>query len=89
MIHWLTGTIASAMRIYYEDWNIELPAERSTVPLALAQFRDDQHATRRFAERHHANIASWHEYDTGGHYAAHQAPDLLVADMRVFFAGLR
>ena len=41
------------------------------------------------AERHHANIVSWHEYDTAGHYAAHQAPDLLVADIGTFFAGLR
>jgi len=89
MIHWLTGTVASAMRIYYEDANAELPAEPTTVPLALAQFRDDTHAVRRFAERRHANIVSWHEYDTAGHYAAHQAPDLLVADIGTFFAGLR
>jgi epoxide hydrolase len=32
---------------------------------------------------------SWNEYDRGGHYAAHEAPDLLTADIRQFFAGLR
>jgi hypothetical protein len=40
---------------------------------------------RRFAERDHANIVSWNEYETGGHYAAHQEPELLAADMRAFF----
>jgi hypothetical protein len=37
------------------------------------------------AERDQANIVSWHSYDRGGHYAAHQAPDLLVEDIRAFF----
>jgi len=89
MIHWLTGTVASAMRIYYEDGHSELPAGKTTVPLGLAQFRDDSHATRRFSERHHANIVSWNVYGMAGHYAAHQAPDVLVADMRAFFAKVR
>jgi pimeloyl-ACP methyl ester carboxylesterase len=89
MIHWLTGTVASAMRIYYEDDKSDRPAERTTVPLGLAQFRDDVHAIRRFAEREHANIVSWNVYDTGGHFAAHQEPELLVNDIRTFFTQLR
>jgi epoxide hydrolase len=32
---------------------------------------------------------SWHSYDRGGHYAAHQAPDLLVEDIRAFFGARR
>lgn len=85
MIHWLTGTVASAMRIYAEDSRSTRPTERTTVPLGLAQFRDDIHAIRRFAERDHANIVSWNVYDTGGHFAAHQEPELLVDDVRAFF----
>jgi hypothetical protein len=41
------------------------------------------------AERDHANIVSWTEFDRGGHYPAHQVPELLVGDLRQFFAGLR
>ncbi|HEY3556488.1 MAG TPA: epoxide hydrolase [Kribbella sp.] len=89
MIHWLTGTVASAMRIYYEQGRASRPAEPTTVPLGLAQFRDDVQAIRRFAERDHANIISWNSYDTGGHFAAHQEPDLLVNDLRTFFTQLR
>lgn len=61
-------------------------------------FKGDFQSIRRFAERDHANIVSWHSYDvtTGsggprdaaGHYAAHEAPEVLVADIRRFFAGL-
>jgi hypothetical protein len=61
----------------------------TVVPLGLAQFQHDAHAIRALAERDHANIASWNSYDSGGHYAAHQEPGLLVNDIRVFFSALR
>jgi hypothetical protein len=31
---------------------------------------------------------SWNNYDRGGHYAAHQEPELLAGDIRSFFAEL-
>ena len=90
MIYWLTGTSASSMRFYYEDAHADdQPAEPTTVPIGLAQFGGDFQSIRRFAERDHKNIASWNTYDHGGHYAAHDASDLLVDDIRRFFAGLR
>lgn len=89
-IYWLTGTSASSMRFYYEDAHAgEQPPEPTTVPIGLAQFGGDFQSIRRFAERDHKNIASWNTYDRGGHYAAHDAPELLVSDVRQFFAGLR
>ena len=59
------------------------------MPLGLAAFANDFSGIRRFAERDHADIVSWNEFDRGGHYAAHEVPDLLVGDLRQFFAGLR
>jgi pimeloyl-ACP methyl ester carboxylesterase len=85
-IHWLTGTAGSALRIY-ADHDRERPAgEPTTTPLGLASFAGDMPAIRVYAERDHANIVSWNTYDCGGHYAARQEPDLLVDDMRAFFA---
>jgi epoxide hydrolase len=84
-IYWLTGTATSSMRIYAERDRQERPAGPTTVPLALAQFPHDIRSIRACAERDHANIVSWNIYDRGGHYAAHQAPDLLVQDIRTFF----
>ena len=43
---------------------------------------------RRIAEREH-NVVHWSEFDRGGHFAAMEAPDLLVGDIREFFHRLR
>jgi hypothetical protein len=31
----------------------------------------------------------WTDFDTGGHFAALETPDLLTQDIRAFFASLR
>ncbi|WP_399120887.1 hypothetical protein [Streptomyces sp. KM273126] len=43
---------------------------------------------RRRAERDH-NVVRWTELDPGGHFLAMEAPDLLVGDVREFFAKTR
>ncbi|WP_377270019.1 epoxide hydrolase family protein [Peterkaempfera sp. SMS 1(5)a] len=88
MVHWLTGTAASAARFYYENARAEPAAEPTTVPLGLANFAQDFQSIRPLAERDHKNIVSWNSYDRGSHFAAHDAPDLLVGDIRGFFRGL-
>jgi epoxide hydrolase len=101
-IYWLTGTSASSMRLYYEDAHAGEAAEvaaagPTTAPTGLAMFAGDFQSIRRFAERDHSNIVSWHSYggpapegqtDAAGHYAAHEATDVLVADIREFFRKL-
>ena len=77
-IYWLTNTAASAARFYYENKHAEHPTGPTTVPIGLASFAYDFRPIRRFAERDHANIVSWSEFDRGSHWAAHDAPDLLV-----------
>jgi pimeloyl-ACP methyl ester carboxylesterase len=89
MLYWLTGTGASAARLYYENAHAEPPTEPTTVPLGLAAFGGDFSGIRRFAERDHANIVHWSTFDQGGHFAAHKAPDHLVGDIRRFFRTLR
>ena len=88
-IHWLCRTAGSSIRFYYEDAHAEHPTEPTTVPLGLAGFANDFQSIRRFAARDHRNIAQWHTYDVGGHYAAHQAPEVLAKDVRAFFNRLR
>lgn len=97
-IYWFTGTAGSAMRLYWEDAHAtEQPTGPTTVPTALAMFPGDFQSIRRFADRDHGNIVSWHAFDAGperrgdvaGHYAAHEATDVLVGDIRQFFARLR
>jgi pimeloyl-ACP methyl ester carboxylesterase len=88
-IYWLTNTAASAARFYYENHHAAAPAGPTTVPIGLASFAFDFRPIRRFAERDHANIVSWSEFDRGSHWAAHDAPDLLLGDIRQFFRRFR
>jgi pimeloyl-ACP methyl ester carboxylesterase len=88
-IYWFTGTAGSAAHTYYERFNdpaMWLPKERGTVPTAVAVFTTDV-TVRRFAGHIH-NVVRWSEFDRGGHFAALEAPDLLVCDLRDFFRSL-
>ena len=86
-VYWFTGTAGSAANVaYYEsmhsgDWPVP-----SGVPTGVAVFAEDI-AIRRYAERAN-NIVHWSDFDTGGHFAALETPDLLVQDTRAFFASL-
>jgi pimeloyl-ACP methyl ester carboxylesterase len=90
MFYWLTATAGSAARFYLETARTgagyrDLP---NTVPTGVAVFPNDFHTIRRFAERAN-NIVRWSVFDRGGHFAATDAPDLLVDDIREFFRPLR
>jgi len=91
MLYWLTGTAGSSGRIYYERAHAEYwgePPAPSGTPTALADFpRENFIPLRHVAERTN-NIVRWTEFDRGGHFAAMEQPDLLVADIRAFFRHL-
>lgn len=82
-IYWFTGTAGSSARLYKESArNFGILSEPSPTPTSVAVFpKDLQLPIRRLAERNN-NIVRWREYDRGGHFAAMEVPDLLVADLR-------
>src|ERR687886_202655 len=91
-VYWLTRTANSSARLYYEfgrsgaSWH---RVEPSSVPTGVAVFpREIAPPIRRFAERSN-NIVHWSEFDRGGHFAAMEEPDLLIADIREFFRRFR
>ncbi|MDM4721987.1 hypothetical protein QTQ03_21220 [Micromonospora sp. WMMA1363] len=83
MLYWLTGTAGSAANIYYESMHTCNWPTPSQIPTGVAVFAEDI-AIRHYAERGNT-IMHWSEFDRGGHFAAMEAPDLLVQDMRTFF----
>jgi pimeloyl-ACP methyl ester carboxylesterase len=84
-IYWFTETAGSSARIYKEhgDWSNDAKAPAMSVPTAVAVFPGDC-TLRSLAERHH-HLVRFTEFDRGGHFAALQAPDLLVGDIRAFY----
>ena len=88
MLYWLTGTAGASARLYYENLHAgSFGQPPGTTPTGVAVFAED-YAIRRYGERGH-HIVHWTEFDRGGHFAAMEAPDLLVGDVRSFFRGLR
>jgi hypothetical protein len=89
MLYWVTGTAGSAARFYYENMHAEVDWGRppSPTPVGVAAFAEDI-AIRRYGERGN-NIVHWSDFERGGHFAAMEAPDLFVGDVRVFFRRFR
>ena len=87
-LYWFTGTGASAAQFLYEaahggDW----PGP-SDVPQGWAVFAAGHDLVRRLVDPD-GKIGHWSEFGRGGHFAAMEAPDLLVQDVRAFFRALR
>jgi hypothetical protein len=86
-LYWLTNTYATAVRYHYEEQHSGAEPVVSRGRIGVAVFKDDFQTIRAFAERDNANIVHWSEFPRGGHFAALEVPEDLVADLRAFFAG--
>src|SRR5579863_2796967 len=88
-LYWATGTIGSAMRIYRENRltiKETVPTPHLETPVGYADFPKEV-AVPPFSwiTKTH-NIVQKTGMPKGGHFAALEQPDLLVADIRKFFA---
>jgi epoxide hydrolase len=89
-LYWLTNTSATAVRYHYAEAQAAgeeggAGPQVSHGRTGVAVFKDDFQTIRPLAERDNDNIVHWSEFDRGGHYAALEVPELVVADLRVFF----
>lgn len=89
-LYWFTHTISTSFRPYYEyARRLTRRVERVDVPTALALFPADlTHPPRSWAERTHT-ITRYTRMPRGGHFAAHEEPDLLARDLTEFFRDYR
>ncbi|MGC1340757.1 MAG: epoxide hydrolase family protein [Candidatus Binataceae bacterium] len=91
MVYWITQTINSSTRLYYEarhhPWRLK-PGTRIEAPTAIAVFPGELVLPpRHWAERVY-NVQRWTEMPRGGHFAAMEEPKLLSDDIRAYFRGL-
>lgn len=91
-LYWMTETIHSSFRIYYEDKNTPPQlgiGEFIHTPCAIARFPKEISAPpRKWIERGY-NVQQWTEMPRGGHFAAMEEPELLAQDIRTFFRTYR
>ena len=91
-IYWVTQTINSSTRLYYETqrqpWDLGQD-ERIETPTGMAVFpKEISRPPREWGERSF-NLQRWTEMPSGGHFAALEEPQRLVEEIRAFFRPLR
>jgi pimeloyl-ACP methyl ester carboxylesterase len=92
MLYWVTETIHSSARLYYESRQQPLSLSRGNrvePPVAVALFPKELPSPPRSLAERGMNIVRWTEMPKGGHFAAMEQPELLAEDVRAFFRELR
>jgi pimeloyl-ACP methyl ester carboxylesterase len=87
-IYWMTNTIASSFRPYFEFRARKDPVGRVDVPAAFAQFPHDLGSPPRSWLERTYDVRRHTLMPRGGHFAAHEEPELLAVDIVGFFAQL-
>ena len=89
-LYWVTETITSSARIYYEFRHAQSrsPVSYVAVPTAGAIFPKEIYFTPRVWAEHSYNIVRWTVMPRGGHFASLEEPQLIVDDLRAFFREL-
>jgi hypothetical protein len=87
-LYWFGRTGATAARFLYEAAHANLDwVAPSSVPAGWAVFNSHP-VLRRIMDPEH-KMQHWSEFAEGGHFAAMEAGDLWLADVRAFFRSLR
>jgi microsomal epoxide hydrolase len=92
MAYWVTGTIGSSTRLYYESMQggtFPAPEVPITAPTGVAVFPREIFTPPKRWVANHYNLQHWSELPRGGHFAAMEQPELFVEDVRTFFRMLR
>ena len=87
-LYWITQTIASSMRLYYEfrqtPWVLK-PGERIEVPTSVTSFpKETVRPLREWTERFY-NVQRWKEFPRGGHFPCFEEPEAMAENLRAFF----
>jgi pimeloyl-ACP methyl ester carboxylesterase len=91
-ITWLTNTALSGGRLYWENKGASFFAVKGVVaiPVAVSVFPDELYpAPRSWTEKAYPKLIHYNKVDKGGHFAAWEQPEILVAELRAAFKSLR
>jgi len=95
-LYWLTNTVASSSRIYWENRNMNLisaadqKTDQISVPVAITVFPDEVfRAQETWARKAFRNLIYFNEADRGGHFAMWEYPQMFAAELRAAFKTLR
>jgi pimeloyl-ACP methyl ester carboxylesterase len=90
-LNWFAAAAGPSANLYYEvahDPASQKPKPKNAVPTGVLVSATQDVTIRRWADREN-HIVRWTDLEHGGHFAALEAPDVFVADLRAFFRALR
>ncbi len=93
MLYWVTQTITSSARLYWETMHsgvLQEAPEFVSVPTGVARYPKEEvlRFPRAWVEQRY-NVTHWAVMPRGGHFAAMEQPELFVDDLRTFFRTVR
>jgi len=89
-LYWLTNTAVSSARLYWESKLPFFAPKNVPIPAAVSAFPEELYqAPRSWTEKAYPKLIYYNKLDKGGHFAAWEQPQLLVADLRAAFKSLR
>lgn len=89
MLYWITAAGASSARMYWESFGGFTANDPVELPTGVAAFPKEIFRPPRGWCDANYHITHWTTMPRGGHFAAFEQPDLLVDDIRTFFATVR
>ena len=92
MLYWITGTITSSTRLYFESNHVDnnlFEHGRIGTPTGCTMFPAELYQPPKVWAQELYNIQHWTHQPKGGHFAALEQPALLAEDLRVFFRHFR
>jgi len=89
MLYWINGNGASSARLYWESFRGGT-RHTVTIPSGFGVFpKEIVPPVRKWVEPSFTNIIHWNEFDSGGHFAAFEVPEVFVGEVREFFRRVR
>src|ERR1700752_5002965 len=91
-ITWLTNTVLSGARLYWENWGKlgYFNAKGVSIPVAVGVFPDELYpAPRSWSQKAYPQLIHYNRLPKGGHFAAFEQPKLLSEEIRTGFRSLR
>jgi epoxide hydrolase len=83
-LYWMTDTIGSSVRLYYDEAHEPARQSRIEVPTGVAVFPRELIKNPRAWVAARCNLVHWSLQPRGGHFAALEVPQLLLEDLRRF-----
>ncbi|KRL04450.1 epoxide hydrolase family protein [Liquorilactobacillus oeni] len=84
MIYWISNSISTANRIYYENSHFLPAIDKIAVPTGMGIFPEDLVLPPKDWVKSHFNLIHWTEISKGGHFTAWENPQEYADDLAEF-----